>query len=253
MWAATFPPDRLWPGISIVDRCWGVRTAGILGAALVHAAVLPMLIEDESVPAVQSPQAAPVMVDLISTAHPQADAPQAVQKPVEPVKPKTETPKPKAKPKPKQVRPSAKRSPILSRPSQAAVQQTTAEQEPSPRQTSTEAAPGPVLPPSAVSATAPSPGPVVPPRFNAAYLRNPAPAYPVGSLRRKEQGKVVLRVLVDAGGGAEAVNVQTSSGYDRLDAAALETVKQWKFVPARQGDKSVPAWVLVPISFSLEG
>jgi protein TonB len=63
----------------------------------------------------------------------------------------------------------------------------------------------------------------------------------------------VLRVLVSAGGGAEQVAIRTSSGFERLDAAALETVKQWKFVPARQGDRSVPAWVLVPISFSLEG
>lgn len=253
MWAATFPPDRLWPGISIVDRHWGVRAAGIVGAVLVHAAVLPMLIEDESMPAVQSPQIAPVMADLISAAEPQPEAPQAVQKPVEPVQPKTEPPKPKLKPK--KASPPAKHSPILSTPGETAVRQATAEPAPSPRQTQAEAVPAPAPPTSAAAATSssPAPAPVVPPRFNAAYLRNPAPAYPVGSLRRKEQGKVVLRVLVDAGGGAEAVKVQTSSGYERLDAAALETVKQWKFVPARQGEKPVPAWVLVPISFSLEG
>ncbi len=233
MCTAAFSPDGYSAGILKAERYQGTRAAGVLGAVLVHAAVLPMLIEDESVPAVQSPQAAPVMVDLISTAQPRADAPQAVQKPVEPVKPKTETPKPKAKPK--AVRLPARRSPLLSTPSQAAVQQMTAEQTPSPPEASAETVPAP----RAATPVASAPVSVTPPRFNAAYLRNPAPAYPVGSLRRKEQGKVVLRVLVNAGGGAEAVNVQTSSGHGRLDAAALETVKQWKFVPACQGDMPV--------------
>jgi len=47
--------------------------------------------------------------------------------------------------------------------------------------------------------------------------------------------------------------LKTSSGSPRLDQAALDTVKRWRFVPARQGDQSVAAWVVVPISFSLEG
>ena len=33
---------------------------------------------------------------------------------------------------------------------------------------------------------------------------------------------------------------------------AIDTVKRWRFVPARQGDRAVAAWVLVPITFSLE-
>jgi protein TonB len=255
MGAVAFAPDRFSAGILKLDRYRGIRTAGVLGAILVHAAALPMLIEGESVPAVQSPQAAPVMVDLISMTQPQTEPAQAAPKPPEPIKPKTETPKPKAKPKPKAVRPSTKRPPILSTPNEAAVQQATAEPAPSPTKVPTETAPASVPPPSSASAPAssPAPAPVVPPRFNAAYLHNPPPVYPVLSRRKREQGKVVLRVLVSAGGGAEQVAIRTSSGFERLDAAALETVKQWKFVPARQGDRSVPAWVLVPISFSLEG
>jgi protein TonB len=68
-----------------------------------------------------------------------------------------------------------------------------------------------------------------------------------------EQGRVVLRVLVTADGAPETVELRTSSGSARLDGAALETVKRWKFVPARQGERPVTAWVLVPISFALEG
>ena len=38
----------------------------------------------------------------------------------------------------------------------------------------------------------------------------------------------------------------------RLDQAALDAVRQWRFVPARQGEQAVAAWVLVPIQFALE-
>ena len=63
----------------------------------------------------------------------------------------------------------------------------------------------------------------------------------------------MLRVLVSADGQPEQVDVRTSSGSPRLDTAALDTVRRWKFVPAKQGDRPIAAWVLVPISFRLEG
>lgn len=92
---------------------------------------------------------------------------------------------------------------------------------------------------------------VIPPRFDAAYLDNPAPPYPPLARRMGEQGNVVLRVLVSSVGTAEQVALKSSSGSMRLDQSALETVKRWRFVPARQGTEAVAAWVLVPISFSL--
>jgi len=95
------------------------------------------------------------------------------------------------------------------------------------------------------------PTPIVAPRFDADYLSNPAPAYPQASRAMAEQGKVFLRVLVSARGDAQAVAVATSSGHERLDSAALEAVRHWKFVPARQGSEAVVAWVIVPISFTL--
>lgn len=110
-------------------------------------------------------------------------------------------------------------------------------------------------PPAEVTAT-PEPAPpvpITPPRFDAAYLRNPAPPYPPLARRMREQGKVVLRVLVSTEGLAERVDLKSSSGSARLDHSALATVKDWKFVPARQGGQAVAAWVLVPIVFALEG
>ena len=97
------------------------------------------------------------------------------------------------------------------------------------------------------------PAPLIPPRFAAAYLNNPAPAYPSLARRMGDQGKVMLRVNVNTEGRAQDVQVRTSSGFPRLDETALNTVKQWRFVPARQGDQPVSAWVLVPIVFRLEG
>ncbi|MND04249.1 Gram-negative bacterial tonB protein [compost metagenome] len=49
------------------------------------------------------------------------------------------------------------------------------------------------------------------------------------------------------------VELRRSSGSQRLDDAALEAVRKWRFVPARQGSTPVTAAVLVPIVFSLEG
>jgi protein TonB len=63
----------------------------------------------------------------------------------------------------------------------------------------------------------------------------------------------VLRVLVDPAGRAAEVQVHTSCGHARLDEAARETVRRWKFIPARRGSETVAAWVLIPISFRLEG
>lgn len=92
-----------------------------------------------------------------------------------------------------------------------------------------------------------------PASFSADYLSNPAPVYPRLSRSLREQGKVLLRIRVSAQGQAEAVDLQRSSGYTRLDEAALQAVRAWRFVPARRGDEAVPAWVVVPIEFTLRG
>ena len=93
----------------------------------------------------------------------------------------------------------------------------------------------------------------MPPRFDAAYLENPAPEYPRLARRLGEQGTVLLEVYVTADGSPERIRLHKSSGSPRLDEAARETVKRWKFVPARQGDRPVGAWIVVPIRFVLEG
>jgi periplasmic protein TonB len=91
-----------------------------------------------------------------------------------------------------------------------------------------------------------------PPLFHADYLHNPQPDYPLMSRKRHEVGEVRLRVKVDAQGRPESVRILVSSGHSRLDLAASSAVKEWRFVPARQGGMNVAAWVEVPIQFNLE-
>lgn len=88
--------------------------------------------------------------------------------------------------------------------------------------------------------------------FDAAYLNNPTPTYPSLSRRLGEQGLVTLNVFVDTEGKAKNVTIKKSSGFGRLDSAALATVKQWNFSAAKEGDKVVASWVEVPINFVLE-
>ena len=175
-------------------------------------------------------EAAPIMVDWIA-------APK--------VEPKAQPPKQVPRPKPVTRRPPppAEAPPILA----------AAPIAPAPIVAPAAPPPPPPEPVSAAPAAAPAPVAVTPPSFNANYLENPAPAYPTLSRRLGEQGRVVLRVLVNPGGRAQDVQIRTSSGSARLDDSALETVRRWKFIPAKQGPEPVSAWVLIPISFRLEG
>jgi protein TonB len=213
-----------------------VRYTNLATVIAAHGAVIAALL---AAPPVRQAvfATAPILVSFVQA---EAPTPSAPPKPAEP-----EKPKPVAKPEPKR-KPKPESAPML-----------TATPVPS-ASTPTEAQPAPRAaepsPPAEAAPSAPA-GPVAfaPPRFNADYLHNPVPAYPSISRRLGEEGRVVLRVFVDADGAPAQVEMRTSSGFPRLDEVALDTVRKWKFVPARQGERAVAAWVLVPISFSLKG
>ena len=107
-------------------------------------------------------------------------------------------------------------------------------------------------PPMGDRAGSVAPETISPPRFDAAYLDNPKPQYPRLARRLGEHGTVLLNVYVDANGLPEKIELHASSGSPRLDQAARETVRRWKFIPARQGERPVGAWIVVPIRFVLE-
>jgi protein TonB len=217
----------------------GPRSAKLVSAGLIvalHAAALVALWQLESVRSAIT-AAAPIMVSLIEPARPK------VEPKIEP--PKPVPPKPRVHREPPRVAPA----PILAAAPEAPTTQVAPPPVPIPLPP-IETPPPPPAPAVAVAAP-PAPPPVTAPRFNADYLNNPPPSYPPISRRMGEEGKVVLRVHVNERGLPDDVQIRTSSGFTRLDATAQETVRQWKFVPARQGKEPVSAWVLVPISFSL--
>lgn len=90
------------------------------------------------------------------------------------------------------------------------------------------------------------------PSSNAGYLNNPAPAYPALSRRLGEQGRVVIRVLIDKDGKPQQGDIGQSSGYARLDQAALRAAMDWRYVPGRRDGKPQDMWFNVPIHFALE-
>ena len=205
----------------------GTRYTGLAIVVVLHAAVIAALLQYEPVRSALT-DAMPIMVSLIT---PQP----VVEKPREP-------------PNPLPVKP---RVPLPPRESQQIITSTTTAPEPTLTPTPPPPAPVVVAPPPQPAPVAAAP--VIPPNFNADYLDNPPPVYPALSRRMGEQGKVMLRVLVNAKGTADKVELRSSSGSGRLDDAALDSVKRWRFVPAKQGDQPVAAWVLIPITFSLKG
>ena len=206
-------------------------TGALIALALHGVAASAFLGYEPALPALSA--AKPIAVDLIVAPR---TGPRS-ERPVE-IAPRPK-PEPVTKPQPKPPEPQ----PIVGAPADA----------PPPLD-----APGPPDPPqpeAAPVAAAPVPAPVAltPAAFNADYLENPPPAYPALSRRLGEQGRVILRVLVNAAGSADEVQIRSSSGHPRLDQAARDTVRGWKFVPAKRGEQPVAAWVLVPISFRLDG
>ncbi len=87
---------------------------------------------------------------------------------------------------------------------------------------------------------------------NLKITRRVDPSYPPASRRAGEQGTAVLAVLVDANGHPQDIKVQTSSGYDRLDQAAVQGVQRWLFNPAVRDAQKVTAWTTVRVTFKLE-
>jgi protein TonB len=118
--------------------------------------------------------------------------------------------------------------------------------EPAPREQTTA--------PLQVAQASPMPTPIgdVPKLISAVeYVREPVPRYPPQSRRLREQGLVVLRVLIDEKGQACDIEIESSSGHVRLDHAAKDAVARAAFRPYVEDGAPRRALVLIPIEFSL--
>ena len=117
---------------------------------------------------------------------------------------------------------------------------------------STDTAPSVAEVSSPAPTAAPAPPRVDPPSSSADYLNNPPPPYPPLSKRMGEQGQVVVRARIEVNGTASQAEIRTSSGFERLDRAALETVKRWRYVPGKRGGVPEAMWFNIPIRFVLD-
>lgn len=216
----------------------------VLGAHL--AAFTALRPQPQSLAAEPAPE--PIMVSLLST--PQA----APQQPMPPIKPVAKPQKPVKTPIRKAAVPRVKQAALPATPpvepmSIPAAETRTPVVEPE-TQVTQPTDNKPVLNAAEAAAEMQT---YQSPSFNAAYLNNPPPAYPSISRRVGEQGLVLLRVQVTEDGAASSVVLQTGSGSNRLDKAALEAVKKWRFTPAKRGERPVSASVIVPVRFSIAG
>jgi protein TonB len=109
-----------------------------------------------------------------------------------------------------------------------------------------------ITPPAVVTTAITTPGAaVVPPMVESVeYLRQPAPQYPTESRRRRERGTVLLRVLIDPNGRPAQIQIERSSGFERLDMAARDAVEKAVFRPHEVNGIPQAAQVLIPIEFT---
>ncbi|MBT9508520.1 MAG: energy transducer TonB [Rhodoferax sp.] len=169
---------------------------------------------------------------------------------IEPPAPKV-LPAPPAPPAP--VKQAVTKTPV---PVQAVAPQplAIADTTPAPNAPTGVTAPQPAAPALAapVALAPPAPARVELPSSDADYLQNPKPPYPPLSKRLGEQGKVVVRVLIGIDGVAQKAEIKQSSGFDRLDQAALSTVLRWRYLPGKRAGIPEAMWFSVPINFVLE-
>ena len=206
--------DRFAPPPSVLGLSRNVVIAG--GVILFHAAALWALQSGLLRRAAEVVIPVEILSQFVEPPKPKSDPP--------PPPPPPPQPKAKAPPPP---RPQAIREPKPTPAPQAPVGTT----EPPPPAT-------PPAPPAPPTPPAPPPAPPAPPAVqmpssNADYLQNPKATYPAMSKRLGEQGKVIVRVLVGVDGLPKSAEVKKSSGFDRLDEAAVEYIMKCRFVPGK--------------------
>ncbi|MEO8151563.1 MAG: energy transducer TonB [Rhizobacter sp.] len=219
--AAVRPPSRESGDLSRSQR------RGVVAViALAHIGALWAVLQ---VPAVREAvlEAAPIFVDLLAPPAPPAPPP------------------PVAQPVPKTAPPTLITAP------------------PAPTPAVFEAPPEPELPPPLLPVTpvvaeappAPPAPPALPkiiPASEVQYLVKPAPEYPRLSIRQGETGLVVVSVYIDEAGLPRTVQVQQSSGHERLDESAVAAVRKARFKPYTQNGQPTAGWARIPIPFELE-
>lgn len=87
---------------------------------------------------------------------------------------------------------------------------------------------------------------------NVAYVDKKicTPKYPRVSRKRGERGKVLVRVFINRDGSSEKVELEQSSGFNRLDQAAMDSAKKCRFIPAKRNGRPVKTLATIPYTFT---
>lgn len=97
---------------------------------------------------------------------------------------------------------------------------------------------------------APTPTPL-PPLVEARPQNTPSPPFPRGASERDEEGTVILSMVINTEGRIEDIYIVESSGYADLDQAAMDTVYQWRFLPASRGGAAIAKRYKQAIRFNI--
>jgi protein TonB len=75
--------------------------------------------------------------------------------------------------------------------------------------------------------------------------------YPIASVSLGEQGATQVQYLVRVDGTVGDTIISSPSGSPRLDQAAVDIVSRWRFKPATENGRPVPAWLDANVVFQL--
>ena len=201
----------------------------------------------------------PVMMvsQLIEPPKPKPALPAPPPPPPQPPPPSRQQPTPPAAVK-QPLKPAVAKAPAVAAPLPMAIADPTPAVNAPLGAIAPQPAPAPVAAPVA-AAPAAAPGPAAPaaqaavqlPSSDASYLQNPPPPYPPISRRLNEEGNTNVRVLIGVDGVPQRAEIAKSSGFSRLDDAAVSTVMRWRYVPGKRGGVAEAMWFIVPINWQL--
>ena len=109
----------------------------------------------------------------------------------------------------------------------------------------------PASPAPAPPALAAPPSVVKSDNLAAQMLSGRPPRYPLESRRKREQGTVLLSLTLGTDGSVAEISVARSSGFERLDKAARDAVRHWRWAPVRRDGQPVMVRGVVEIPFVL--
>ncbi|WHO41225.1 energy transducer TonB [Sphingobium sp. AP49] len=140
--------------------------------------------------------------------------------------------------------------PIVQTPAPPVQIMTTPDPAPAPSPAVTSSVPAPSAP-AAPTVSVAAPSVLQAGDIGAQMVAGKPPRYPIDSRREREQGTVVLALVVGIDGAVESIGISRSSGFTRLDDAARDAVKHWRWRPIVRDGQAVRVKGVVEIPFVL--